>query len=193
MLAPGQAPPPSSWLESEGGAEAVSWGGRGTHLGETHLGETKLTWAKGPWSDFCLSARCLRPGPVGVATAGRSLGENKIRPIGCEPGLCGPGGAEQEVDGKQEEVGVVGVDGEGLVPAGSGGVTRPASLTSVAAVAASPLASRWSLMSSSSSCWEKVTQERATTSARCSPANDTSAPGFKRRDFPNTTAVSWAA
>lgn len=101
----------------------------------------------------------------------------------------------------------MGVEGEGAVTAarggvqhegvgavaGRGGATRPASLASVAAVAASPLASRWSLISRSNSCWEKVTQERATTSARCSPANETSEPSDRRRGFPNTTAISWVA
>lgn len=187
-----------------------SLGGRVNRTGQlrrnwTILGKIRLTWVKGPWSDFCLSDRCLRS--VGVANAGRSLGENKILPICCEPGLRSPGDAEQDVDGKWEEAGVVGVEGQDAVPAERGGVpqeveapvtgrgraTRPASLASVAAVAASPLDSRWSLMSSSNSCWEKVTQERATTSARCSPANDTSEPSDKRRGFPNTTAISWVA
>lgn len=141
---------------------------------------------------------------MGVVIAGRSLGENKIRPIGCKPSLRSTGEAVQEVGGKREEVGVEGAEGEdavavgrgGVQPegtgpvAGRGGVTRPASLDSVAAVAARPLASRWSLMSSSNSCWEKVTQERATTSARCSPANDISAPSDRRRGFPNTAAIS---
>lgn len=152
---------------------------------------------KGPWSDFCLRDLFLRS--LGVAIAWRSLGENK--------GLRSPGDAEQDGGGTREEAGVEGVEGEDAVTArtggvqeevagpvaGMGGATRPASLTSVEAVAASPLASRWSLMSSSSSCWEKVTQERATTSARCSPANETSEPSDRRQGFPNRTAISWVA
>lgn len=66
-----------------------------------------------------------------------------------------------------------------------------ASLTSVLAVSGSPLATRWFLISMSSSFSEKVIRDWATTLARCRRANDTSLP--MSRGFPDTRLVSSAA
>lgn len=66
-----------------------------------------------------------------------------------------------------------------------------ASLTSMFAVSGSPLATRWFLISTSSSFSEKVIRDWATTFALCRRANETSVP--MRRGFPDTRSVSSAA